>query len=194
VVLLPKITCSLQVTFQDETSGLASNVSELRAAVDVLANAPSSPAPLKVEVESAGQCVGSFAHVWINGEEAGHLEDTAVDHPGWVRGINAFTIDLVSGKVTARSNFDTCCPSAGKTTAGENQRLRDFIDGLADGTVVAFAIIDEGTVHALVTLLTAHNSLFCVIPERFWPLANPVSGCFPRYLFNVVKHRFRVTR
>ena len=48
-------------------------MTELRAAVDVLANAPSSPAPVKVEVESAGKCVGSFAHVWINGEEAGHL-------------------------------------------------------------------------------------------------------------------------
>jgi hypothetical protein len=96
-----------------------------------------------ISVQSAGACAGSYFKVWVDGVEV----QNDPDHPGWNRGINAIVIDVSEGKAISRHNFDTCCASSNKpemTTDGENQRLQDFVEGLAEGQLVVFGIIDEG--------------------------------------------------
>ena len=82
-----------------------------------------------VVVQSAGQEVGDFAHVYVGGHEVALNE----------RGYNL--VALTPDRAPVAVAFDTHLDPAA------SQQMAEFIAGLPDGTLVAAAVADEASLH-----------------------------------------------
>jgi hypothetical protein len=85
--------------------------------------------PANLVVQSAGQEVGDFGHIYVNGED--------VSPNG--RGYNVAVLDPVSGQVVATAAFDTHLDPAA------SQELARFLSGVAPGSIVCVAAADEAS-------------------------------------------------
>lgn len=87
-----------------------------------------------IVIHSAGLDAGGdlgFAHIYVNGKDVIKGQ----------RGLNVAVIDPGSGNVQQTARFDF----AADTTAGA--RLLDFTKGIADGQIVALAVMDDASHH-----------------------------------------------
>lgn len=87
------------------------------------------PSPVNLVVRSAGNEVGDFAHIYVNG----------VDVAQNARGYNIVVINAQSGAVEASAAFDTF------KSAEESMRLAQFIAQIPEGRIVAVAVRDEAS-------------------------------------------------
>jgi hypothetical protein len=87
--------------------------------------------PVNILVKSAGEEVGDFGHIYMDGEDVSPEE----------RGYNVAVVDPASGAVEARGHFDTFAREE------ESTRLAEFIAGISDGRIVAVALEDEASLH-----------------------------------------------
>jgi hypothetical protein len=87
--------------------------------------------PVNILVKSAGEEVGDFGHISVNGRNVSPDE----------RGYNVVVLDPASGAVQARGHFDTFASEE------ESSRLAEFITGIPDGRIVAVAVEDEASLH-----------------------------------------------
>jgi hypothetical protein len=81
-------------------------------------------AGVAILAQSAGEEVGDFAHIWING----------VDYAANQRGYNLVAL-TPAGEVLGQAYFDTMLP-------GESARLAEWLDSWETGTIVAGAGAD----------------------------------------------------
>jgi hypothetical protein len=86
-------------------------------------------APVSIVVSSAGNEVGDFAHVYVNG----------VDAAPNARGYNVVVINERTGAVEASAAFDTFASEK------ESARLAQFIAEIPNGKIVAVAVRDEAS-------------------------------------------------
>jgi len=87
--------------------------------------------PVNIVVKSAGEEVGDFGHIYVDGRNVSPDE----------RGYNVVVLDPASGAVEARGHFDTFASEE------ESTRLAEFITGIPDGRIVAVAVEDEASLH-----------------------------------------------
>jgi hypothetical protein len=87
--------------------------------------------PVNILVKSAGEEVGDFGHIYVDGRNVSPDE----------RGYNVVVLDPASGAVEATAHFDTFASEA------ESTRLGEFIAGIPDGRIVAAAVEDEASLH-----------------------------------------------
>jgi hypothetical protein len=85
------------------------------------------PAPVSLVVSSAGNEVGDFAHIYVNGADAA---------PNAV-GYNVVVLDPQTGAVEASAAFNTFASET------ESERMARFIDEIPNGRIVAVAARDE---------------------------------------------------
>ncbi len=85
--------------------------------------------PVNLVVQSAGQEVGDFAHIYVNGLEVSPNE----------RGYNVAVIDPQSGVVERTAAFDT------HLDEGASQALAVFLQQVPAGTIVAVVAADEAS-------------------------------------------------
>ncbi len=85
--------------------------------------------PVSILVESAGQEVGDFGHIYLNGRN--------VSPEG--RGYNLAVIDPTDGAVEAVAHFDTHLDETA------SQKVADFIKAIPRGRIVAVAVADEAS-------------------------------------------------
>jgi hypothetical protein len=88
-------------------------------------------APVNILVKSAGQEVGDFGHIYVDGRNVSPDE----------RGYNVVVLDPVTGAVEGTGHFDTFASEE------ESTRLAEFITGIPDGRIVAVAVEDEASLH-----------------------------------------------
>jgi hypothetical protein len=88
-------------------------------------------APVNILVKSAGEEVGDFGHIYVDGRNLSPDE----------RGYNIVVLDPLSGAVEGRGHFDTFAAEE------ESDRLADFIEAIPDGKIVAVAVEDEASLH-----------------------------------------------
>ncbi len=88
-------------------------------------------APVNILVKSAGEEVGDFGHIYVDGRNVSPDE----------RGYNVVVLDPISGLVESRGHFDTF------SAEEQSARLADFIAGIPDGRIVAVAVEDEASLH-----------------------------------------------
>jgi len=88
-------------------------------------------APVNILVKSAGEEVGDFGHIYVDGR------DTSPNQ----RGYNVAVLDPVAGVVERTGHFDTFASEE------ESTRLAEFIGGIPEGMVVAVAVGDEASLH-----------------------------------------------
>jgi hypothetical protein len=91
----------------------------------------SALSPLNILVKSAGEEVGDFGHIYVDGRNVSPDE----------RGYNVVVLDPVSGAVEGTGHFDTFASEE------ESTRLAEFITGIPDGRIVAVAVEDEASLH-----------------------------------------------
>jgi hypothetical protein len=87
--------------------------------------------PVNILVKSAGEEVGDFGHIYVNGQNVSPGE----------RGYNLAVLDAATGEIEQRGHFDTFASEE------ESSRLGDFIAGIPDGKIVAVAVEDEASLH-----------------------------------------------
>ena len=87
--------------------------------------------PVNILVKSAGEEVGDFGHVYVDGRNVSPDE----------RGYNVVALDAATGDVELRGHFDTFASEE------ESSRLADFIAGIPDGKIVAVVVEDEASLH-----------------------------------------------
>ncbi|MGB9301906.1 MAG: interleukin-like EMT inducer domain-containing protein, partial [Anaerolineae bacterium] len=87
--------------------------------------------PVNILVKSAGEEVGDFGHIYVDGRNVSPDE----------RGYNVVVLDPVSGAVEGTGHFDTFASEE------ESTRLAEFITGIPDGRIVAVAVEDEASLH-----------------------------------------------
>jgi hypothetical protein len=87
--------------------------------------------PVNILVKSAGEEVGDFGHIYVDGQDVSPGE----------RGYNVVALDAVTGKVELIGHFDTFASEE------ESSRLADFIAGISAGKIVAVAVEDEASLH-----------------------------------------------
>jgi hypothetical protein len=94
-------------------------------------------APLNLVVQSAGQEVGDFAHIFADGVDVAPNE----------RGYNVAVFHPATGELVATAAFDTHLDPSGASGQGENasQALAAFLDGVPPGYLVAVAAADEAS-------------------------------------------------
>jgi hypothetical protein len=80
-------------------------------------------------VHSAGQEVGSFGHIYVDGQDVSPNQ----------RGYNVAVLDPQTGDVVQTAAFDT------HEDPGANQALATFLDGVPPGYLVAVAAADEAS-------------------------------------------------
>lgn len=105
----------------------ATRMPEMASTYLIARNGP--PSPVNLVVRSAGNEVGDFAHIYVNG----------VDVAKNARGYNIVVINEQSGAVEASAAFDTF------KSAEESTRLAQFIAQIPDGRIVAVAVRDEAS-------------------------------------------------
>lgn len=105
-------------------------VSEIRDGDYVIGESGVS-APVNILVKSAGEEVGDFGHIYVDGR------DVSADE----RGYNVVVLDPVSGLVESTGHFDTFAREE------ESRRLADFIVAIPEGKIVAVAVADEASLH-----------------------------------------------
>ncbi|GAG38498.1 unnamed protein product, partial [marine sediment metagenome] len=88
-------------------------------------------APANILVKSAGEEVGDFGHIYVDGRDVSPNE----------RGYNVAVLDPVTGVVEQTSHFDTFASEE------ESTHLAEFIGGIPEGMVVAVAVGDEASLH-----------------------------------------------
>ena len=88
-------------------------------------------APVNILVKSAGEEVGDFGHIYVDGQNVSPDE----------RGYNLVVLDPTSGAVERRGHFDTFASEE------ESVRLAEFVAGIPDGRIVAVAVEDEASLH-----------------------------------------------
>jgi hypothetical protein len=88
-------------------------------------------APVNILVKSAGEEVGDFAHIYVDGRIASPNE----------RGYNVAVLDPESGEVERTRHFDTFASEE------ESRQLAEFISGVAEGRIVAVAVGDEASLN-----------------------------------------------
>jgi hypothetical protein len=85
--------------------------------------------PINLAVHSAGQEVGSFGHIYVDGQDVSPNQ----------RGYNVAVLDPQTGDVVQTAAFDT------HEDPGANQALATFLDGVPPGYLVAVAAADEAS-------------------------------------------------
>ncbi len=85
--------------------------------------------PVNLVVHSAGQEVGDFGHVYVNGR----------DLSGNERGYNVVVLDPQTGDLVRTASFDT------HLDGSASRALAEFLDGVAPGAIVAVAAADEAS-------------------------------------------------
>jgi hypothetical protein len=88
-------------------------------------------APVNILVQSAGEEVGDFGHIYVDGRNVSPDE----------RGYNIVVLDSLSGTVDGRGHFDTFASEE------ESARMADFIAAIPEGKIVAVAVEDEASLH-----------------------------------------------
>lgn len=96
---------------------------------DFSMGATGASAPASIVVRSAGEEVGDFAHIFVNG----------VDAAPNARGYNVVVVNPQTGAVESRAAFDTFASTE------ESARLAQFIDRIPSGKIVAVAVRDEAS-------------------------------------------------
>jgi hypothetical protein len=87
--------------------------------------------PVSILVKSAGEEVGDFGHIYVDGQDVSPGE----------RGYNVVALDAVTGEVELRGHFDTFASEE------DSSRLADFIAGIPNGKIVSVAVEDEASLH-----------------------------------------------
>jgi hypothetical protein len=85
--------------------------------------------PVNLVVQSAGQEVGDFAHIYVEGQ------DVSPDR----RGYNVAVLDPASGTVESTAAFDT------HLDPGASQALASFLNEIPPGRIVAVSVADEAS-------------------------------------------------
>jgi hypothetical protein len=85
--------------------------------------------PVNLVVQSAGLEVGSFGHIYVDGEDVSPNE----------RGYNIALLHPLTGDVRQTASFDT------HLDPGASRALADFLAGVSPGTIVAVAAADEAS-------------------------------------------------
>ncbi len=88
-------------------------------------------APVNILAKSAGEEVGDFGHIYVDGRNLSPDE----------RGYNIVVLDPLSGAVEGRGHFDTFAAEE------ESDRLADFVAAIPEGKIVAVAVEDEASLH-----------------------------------------------
>jgi hypothetical protein len=88
-------------------------------------------APVNIMVKSAGEEVGDFGHIYVDGRNLSADE----------RGYNIVVLDPLSGVLEETGHFDTFA------TEEESSRLADFVAEIPEGNIVAVAVEDEASLH-----------------------------------------------
>jgi hypothetical protein len=99
--------------------------------------------PVSLVVSSAGNEVGDFAHVYVDGQPVS---------PNLV-GYNLVVVDPASGAVESRAAFNTFASES------ESARLAQFIAQIPEGKVVAVAVRDEASRHLTSEAVEALRSI-----------------------------------
>ena len=86
---------------------------------------------VNILVKSAGEEVGDFGHIYVDGRNVSPDE----------RGYNVVVLDPASDAVEARGHFDTFASEE------ESTHLAEFITGIPDGRIVVVAVEDEASLH-----------------------------------------------
>ncbi len=87
--------------------------------------------PVNILVKSAGEEVGDFGHIYVDGRNVSPDE----------RGYNVVVLDPATGDVEGRGQFDTFASEE------EAARLAEFLGGVPEGRIVAVAVEDEASLH-----------------------------------------------
>jgi hypothetical protein len=87
--------------------------------------------PVNILVKSAGEEVGDFGHIYVDGHNVSPDE----------RGYNVVVLDPVSGAMEGRGHFDTFANEE------ESARLAEFVEAIPEGRIVAVAVEDEASLH-----------------------------------------------
>jgi hypothetical protein len=87
--------------------------------------------PVNILVKSAGEEVGDFGHIYVDGRNVSPDE----------RGYNVVVLDPASGAIDQRGHFDTFASEA------ESTRLAEFVKAIPEGRIVAVAVEDEASLH-----------------------------------------------
>jgi hypothetical protein len=100
-------------------------------------------APVNILVKSAGEEVGDFGHIYVDGQNVSPDE----------RGYNVVVLDPTSGAVESRDHFDTFA------SENESNRLAEFVASVPDGRIVAVAVEDEASLHLTESAVRALKSI-----------------------------------
>jgi hypothetical protein len=100
-------------------------------------------APVNILVESAGEEVGDFGHIYVDGREVSPGE----------RGYDVAVLDPETGTLEAAGHFDTFASEL------ESTRLAEFLAGVPDGKIVAAAVEDEASLHLTEEAVEALHSI-----------------------------------
>lgn len=105
--------------------------------------APLADSPVSIVVRSAGNEMGDFAHIFVDG----------VDRSPNAVGYNVVVVNPQQGLVEASAAFNTFA------SADESARLAQFIAGIPDGRIVAVAVRDEASRYLTENAVTALRSI-----------------------------------
>jgi hypothetical protein len=128
-------TTRLTLSFDDAPTPIA----EIVPTATPIGNTGVNLAPaVAILAQSAGEEVGDFAHIWINGVEYANARSGEPDRAG--SGLDGRGYNLValqpSGEILASATFDTM-------TAGESARMAGWLNQWQNGTVIAGAVADS---------------------------------------------------
>ncbi len=110
---------------------------------DYLVGETGVSAPVNILVKSAGEEIGDFGHIYVDGRNLSPDE----------RGYNIVVLDPLSGAVEGRGHFDTFAAEE------ESARLADFIAAIPDGKIVAVAVEDEASLHLTMEAVQALGTM-----------------------------------
>jgi hypothetical protein len=100
-------------------------------------------APVNILVKSAGEEIGDFGHIYVDGQNVSPDQ----------RGYNLVVLDPTSGAVESRGHFDTFA------SQNESKRLAEFVASIPDGRIVAAAVEDEASLHLTESAVEALQSI-----------------------------------
>ncbi len=99
--------------------------------------------PVNILVKSAGEEVGDFGHIYVDGVNVSQDE----------RGYNMVVLDPVSGQVEETGHFDTFLHQ------DESRLMADFIARIPEGKIVAVAVEDEASLNLTEEAVQALRSI-----------------------------------
>ncbi|MDH4209022.1 MAG: hypothetical protein OEV76_09110, partial [Anaerolineae bacterium] len=99
--------------------------------------------PVNILVKSAGEEVGDFGHIYVDGRNVSPDE----------RGYNVVVLGPMSGAVEGTGHFDTFA------SEDESARLAQFIAGIPAGRIVAVAVEDEASLHLTAAAVEALHTV-----------------------------------